>query len=59
MTKTIKIHDKCNKCGTDVLFVFNLMRIKGVSLEFYAYIKHNMCKECSEKFVNLVRFYYV
>lgn len=42
---------KCNKCGTDVLFVFNLMRIKGVSLEFYEYIKHNMCKECAEEFL--------
>lgn len=33
------------------------MRIKGISLEFYEYVKHNMCKECAEKFIEMYNNY--
>ena len=48
MSKSI---ERCSKCGGNVNFLFYIMRIKGVNLEFYEYIKRYMCKECADKFV--------
>lgn len=56
MTKTIKI---CDKCGREVnwLFEFHHVEIKGLRIELREYDKHDLCKECAEKFVDMYNNY--
>lgn len=56
MTKTIKI---CDKCGKEVnwLYTFPLMHIKGLNLDVDNYAHHEMCKECSNEFLEMYNHY--